>query len=150
MAWWWRYQDSKLQSGRTGVQDVRYTLGNIRAVISGVHPISMYLRVYISRACMLWTCIPCCISRVYPIVGVHLMGIPYLMGVDLSGRNCYPTPAYHYVEWHMVVCYGGLKWFRCFEASSRHCRTYHTCYVNQLTRSCRSFVLTIAPKSVNR
>src|ERR1700722_1337201 len=43
------------------------------------------------------------------------MGYPvvvYLMGVDLSGRNCYPTPAYHCVGWHMVVCYGGPEWFR--------------------------------------
>jgi hypothetical protein len=49
------------------------------------------------------------------LVGVHLMGYPvvvYLMGVDLSGRNCYPTPAYHCVGWHMVVFYGGPEWFR--------------------------------------
>jgi hypothetical protein len=34
------------------------------------------------------------------------------MGVDLLGRNCYPTPAYHCVGWHVVVCYGGPEWFR--------------------------------------
>jgi hypothetical protein len=43
------------------------------------------------------------------LVGVYLMGIPtfmggypvvvYFMGVDLPGRNCYPTPAYHCVGW---------------------------------------------------
>jgi hypothetical protein len=150
-------------------------MGNIRVVISGAHPISMYLRIYISRACMPWACIPWVYisyglashgyasherpshrhvshRRVSNKRGCHwyilqgdtfsrrasyrrahhgqasrrrasnghtyLMGgypvVVYLMGVDLSGRHCYPTPAYHCVEWHVVVCYGGPKWFRQF------------------------------------
>jgi hypothetical protein len=57
------------------------------------------------------------------LMGVHLIGVAsyghtYLMSVDLSGRNCYPdtppvpTPTYHCVGWHVVVCYGGPEWFR--------------------------------------
>ena len=60
------------------------------------------------------------------LLSVHLMdilaygGYPegvYLMGVDLSARNCYlilpPGPPFRYTTvLGGVVCYGGPEWFR--------------------------------------